>query len=681
MGMKRNMARHAAPAGSKHGRKTKSRYVPALDGLRAFAVLAVIAYHMGLGWAPGGLMGVTVFFVISGYLINGLLVAERDQTGTISLTSFWLRRVRRLFPAIFLSVVGTAALCTVFDHTLLDKMRPDILPSLLFYNNWWQIFRDISYFEAAGNPSPLTHFWSLSIEEQFYVMWPLLLLLMYRLGAKKQTMSRVVLVLAAASAVAMAVLYDPQGDPSRIYYGTDTRAMSLLVGVWLAFMWPSAAFGDEPSVDSRNASTWIGFNAAGVASLAGLVAIVVLTNGFSAFPYRGGILLTSVLSAVLIAVLAVPKTWVARFFALSPLVWIGKRSYGMYLWHFPILLLTTDVNSTTGTPWWMHIVQLVLIFVVAELSFRFVEDPIRKGKIGEWWRARRDAGAQRDVYVRRFQRDGSRTAAPGRAQTRRDAAAQLGPAAIVPAGCFAVLLIVACIGIFVVQPTDYADTYANAGAGGQSAQDRQSEAVAQADAENEENVENAENASDALAASSGASAAAATYDEAFGIKHLNAVGAQVYEPLLIGDSISAGAIDAFYETYPYGFIDALVNRNIWESTYGDYLESDQVGDYVVFCLGTNNAVVDWQIDELLAPVSANKTVVMVNTRNTQDWCQSTNEQIMAAPDRYDNVITVDWYAASEGHDEYFAGDGTHLTDEGAHAYIALIDEALRSSFE
>ena len=251
MEMKRTMARHAAPTGAKQGKRAKSRYVPALDGLRAFAVLAVIFYHMGLGWAPGGLMGVTVFFVISGYLINGLLVAEHEQTGSISLKSFWLRRVRRLFPAIFLSVVGTAALCTIFDHTLLDKMRPDILPSLLFYNNWWQIFRDMSYFEQAGNPSPLTHFWSLSIEEQFYVVWPLLLLLMYKLGAKKKTMSRVVLVLAIVSALEMALLYNPQGDPSRIYYGTDTRAMSLLPSRASATATPEHGWLSTPPASSR----------------------------------------------------------------------------------------------------------------------------------------------------------------------------------------------------------------------------------------------------------------------------------------------------------------------------------------------------------------------------------------------------------------------------------------------
>ena len=633
------MAKHAAQPHKQPARTSKSRYIPALDGLRTFAVLAVIFYHMKLGWAPGGLMGVTVFFVISGYLINGLLVAEHERSGTINLPNFWLRRVRRLFPAIFLSVVGTAALCTIFNHTLLDKMRPDIVPSLLFFNNWWQIFRDISYFEAAGSPSPLTHFWSLSIEEQFYVVWPLILLALYHFGVRKKTMARTVLVLAVLSALEMALLYNPQGDPSRIYYGTDTRAMSLLLGVWLAFVWPSAAFGEESAVSSRNTAVWVGFNIAGILALGGLIAIVGFTNGFSSFPYHGGIFLTSVLSAVLIAVLAVPKSWLSYLFALPPLVWIGKRSYGMYLWHFPIILLTTNVNSTTGTPWWVHVIQLALVIVVSDLSYRFIEDPIRKGKIGEWFRARKSHPARR-------MRPSMRT--------------------IVPAGCSAALLIVACIGVFAVQPTNYAETYAQGNAASSSASapsEPRSDALSVAD-----------RSMDSIPS------AGETYAAIFGTEHLNAAGNPIYEPLLIGDSVAAGAIDEFYEVFPYGHIDAVVNRNIWESPYGDYLEANQVGDYVVFCLGTNNAVVDWQIDDdLLYYVTEDKHVFMVNTRNTDDWCASTNAEIAAAAERHPNITAIDWYGASTGHDEWFDGDGTHLTAEGAEAYIGLIQETIAAS--
>lgn len=586
---------------------------------------------MGLGWAPGGLMGVTIFFVISGYLINGLLVAEQRRTGTIDLKSFWLRRIRRLFPAIALAILGTVALCTLFDHVLLDKMRPDVLPSLFFFNNWWQVFRDVSYFEAAGSPSPLTHFWSLSIEEQFYVVWPLLLLLLHHFKVRKPVIVGIVAALAVVSGIEMALLYDPLGDPSRVYYGTDTRAVSLLIGVLLAFVWPSAAFGERVEVARRHGPTWIGFNIAGVVAIAGLVAVVVLTNGFSAFPYRGGIVLTSLLAAVLIAVLVVPKTWVACVLGLRPLVWIGKRSYGMYLWHFPILLLTTDANSTTGTPWWMHLIQLALIFAVSALSYTFVENPIRQGKLGQWWKNRKARPA--------------------------------GMGARVTTGCVAALVVVAAIGLFVVRPSDYAAQYAG----------NANEATSVAGESGQ--------ASQAGTATSGASQPDASmstaYNEAFLTQHLNSAGNPLYDPLLIGDSVAAGAIGQFQETFPYGYIDAQVNRNIWESPYATYAEAGQVGDYVVFCLGTNNAVVDWQInDELLGSVPDSKNVLMVNTRTTQSWVQSTNEAIARAAETHPNVTIVDWYGASEGHDEYFAGDGTHLTPEGAHAYIQLIKDAL-----
>ena len=629
--------------------RPRSRYVASLDGLRCFAVVAVILYHMGL--ISGGLVGVTTFFVISGYLINGLLLAEFEREGAISLKAFWLRRARRLLPAILLAVAGTAALCTLFDHVLLDKMRPDIVPSLLFYNNWWQIFHDISYFEAAGSPSPLTHFWSLSIEEQFYVVWPLILLGMLKAGTGKQGIARVALVLAVVSALAMALLYDPQGDPSRVYYGTDTRAMSLLVGIWLSIAWPCVLFGKARR--TSQASTMMAFNIVGVAAFAGLVAIAVLTNGYDGFSYYGGITLASVLSAVVIAVLVVPGTWLERLFKAAPLVWIGKISYGMYLWHFPILLLTTDPNSTTATPWWVHVGQFALVVAVSALSYYFVEDPIRTGKVRAWWdewRAPKRAGAP---------------AAKAHGSAPRARALQARYA--IPAACFAGLLAIGAIGVVAVPPTDYASTYAGATA-----------ASGQVEGESSSAAPEAATSSQPVDASS--DAGRTPFEQAFLSPRESDSGGIVYEPLLIGDSVAAGAVDAFYETFPNGHIDAVESRNIWESPYQDYADADQVGDYVVFCLGTNNAVVDWQIDdELLGMVPDDKKVFMVNTRNTADWMEGTNAEIARAPERHANVVVIDWYSASQDHDEYFAGDGTHLTDEGAHAYISLIRQAIEAT--
>lgn len=366
-----------------HTEKTESRYIPALDGLRAFAVLAVIAYHMSFSWAQGGLLGVTVFFVLSGYLITSLLLVEFDDNGSINLPQFWLRRVRRLVPAIVFCVVGTAALCVAFNHVLLTKMRPDILPSLLFFNNWWQIFHNVSYFDALGSPSPLTHFWSLAIEEQFYLIWPPLLLLALKFGANRVTVRRVVLALAVVSALAMALLYSPTVDPSRVYYGTDTRAFSLLIGAWLAFAWPSRMLGSHSAVRiSRQVR--LALDGVGIAALVGLFAMVAMMNGFTEFPYRGGVLLCSILTAIIIAVLVHPASLLGRVLGCAPLVWIGKRSYSMYLWHYPILLLTDALGGMGDTPLWLYPLQLALIVLMSAFSYTFIENPIRHGAIGNF---------------------------------------------------------------------------------------------------------------------------------------------------------------------------------------------------------------------------------------------------------------------------------------------------------
>ena len=914
-------------------RRRGSRYVAALDGLRTFAVLAVIFYHMGLNWAPGGLMGVTVFFVISGYLINGLLVAEYDSTGSISLPKFWMRRVRRIIPAVLLALAGTLVLCALANHTLFDKARADLVPSLFFVNNWWQIFRDISYFEAAGAPSPLTHYWSLSIEEQFYIVWPILILVLLKSKLPKRAIAGVVAVLAVASIGEMAFLYSPTADPSRVYYGTDTRASSLLIGAFLALVWPSTIFGHR-RVQSRTAGKRLAFNLVGVAALAGLVVIIVLTNSYTSFPYLGGIALVSVLTAVLIAVLVVPNTWVARFLQLEPLVWIGKRSYGMYLWHYPIILATTNVASTVEVPWWVRLSQLVIIIAVSDLSYRFVETPIRSGALGFWWANRRAKGAgapaaatrpkakrvqtiatvgicaalacgagiavaavpsntaslpnhPSDVSLRPEQSGTSASAVSSEvfagavsdasasavaqssgvaasasasgSSTSSSAASSAGLSALVSDGSSTGSASVASDSAGTLSSSSNAASAtsvaaaesssgassASLGASGISASGvpaasfesgtagqvpsepvlptlvsaararsdkaladvrqraeqqhatakqiveqliaggtpvalessaaAQPSASASSDAsdasvssegalspdaasDGQEAFSSSASASDAPSAkgssaggadaSSGASQQAASpeeaapeapgiaestlalvqaqaqnltdeqraqaeeanrgvvgelseyivshvdetqkeaelqrlqdaYDQVFGEVHLNDAGGMIYEPLLIGDSVAAGCENEFYKVFPNGHSDALVNRNIWESPYDYYAATNQVGEYVVFCLGTNNAVVPEQIDAMLSIVPDDKKVILVNIRCPRDWEAQTNQAIADATNRYEKVVAmVDWYNLSAGHDEYFYEDGIHLNEVGAKAYIGFIHDAIKAT--
>ncbi|MDO5328951.1 MAG: acyltransferase family protein [Coriobacteriia bacterium] len=363
--------------------KKKIINIDALDGLRTLAIVSVMIYHLNFGWFKGGLIGVTMFFVLSGYLITGLIKEEIETTGKLSLKNFWIHRVRRLFPAIAIVVIVVAILCVIFNHLLLTKMKPDIIPSLVWLQNWWYIIRDLSYFDAIGDPSPLVHFWSLAIEEQFYLIWPLILIGTYKIGAKHKIIRRACLVLAILSALKMAFIYNPDSDPTRAYYGTDTRAFSLLLGAWLAYVWPWKRMNSE----NRNYSSDDLFKTdfVGAICLIGLIAIMVLVDGLSPLMYYGIIFLASVLTMFLIGVLVVPGSKIAAFFALKPIAWIGKRSYGMYLWHFPLILLLKPICDGLTNTWWFAILILALTIGIAAVQYKFIENPIRRGLIGRWY--------------------------------------------------------------------------------------------------------------------------------------------------------------------------------------------------------------------------------------------------------------------------------------------------------
>lgn len=676
--------------------RRRSRYIPALDGIRTLAVVAVVFYHLNFSWAQGGFLGVTIFFVLSGYLITRLLIAEFEQSDRIDLKSFWVRRVRRLVPATITLIIVVALLCTLFNHVMLTKMRPDILPSLFFFNNWWQIAQNVSYFDALGDPSPLTHFWSLAIEEQFYVIWPLLLLALLKLRVKRPVIRRIVVVLAAASAIAMAVLYDPAADPSRVYYGTDTRAFSMLLGAWLAFipeasMHPRAlvheigldkllrfiprmsgsvkgdtskatAAGDAsaPSPHATGAPHAAGASHAagaphaphdgaqtvevstprsqhaahhvldilGLLALAGLVVLTVCSNGYTPFMYRGGTVLCSVLGLVLIAACVQPDGMLSRALSVKPLVWLGKRSYSIYLWHYPLLALMNPVSNITATPWWMYIIQLAVVLAAAELSYHFIETPFRHGALG--------------TFVRQL-RSGE-TTIPAFADAH-----------LVPVALAGALTMFALIGIAFVPST--------------SALSQEGAELIQQNAE--DGSSNGADGSDAAAQDAPQADSTDADDDGF--------PDSAYDILMIGDSVSLRTVDTFNATFPHGHIDAAKNRQFsaGKELFQNYDQQNLAGRIVVFALGTNGPVTDSAIDDLMSAVGTERICVFVTTRSPRQWVQSTNDAIKRAADRYDNVRFIDWYAYSEGRNDLFDGDGTHLSATGAQEYISLVQNEVK----
>ena len=375
--------------------KRNQRYMPGLDGLRAVAVLAVIAFHLGWGFAPGGLLGVGIFFTLSGYLITDILLAQYAQRGHIKLGRFWLARARRLLPALFLMLAIVLAWVTVFGPAQPDQFRKAVVSAIFYVNNWQQIFGNVSYFARFAPEGPLNHLWSLSVEEQFYIFWPFMLLLGVKLVRETPLPSGVrprlavaTVGLALVSTILMAVLYHPSLDPSRIYYGTDTRAGGLLFGAALAMVWPSRRLSRKITPQARNLLDGVG--------VLGLLIIAIMiwrTGEFSSFLYRGGFVVLSLATVMVLIPLAHPACRLGQVLGCRPMRWVGARSYGIYLWQTPVIVLTAaHASDPQAGSTLRKLLQIAAIFAIAALSWRYVEEPIRHGAIGRLLARRRRLG-------------------------------------------------------------------------------------------------------------------------------------------------------------------------------------------------------------------------------------------------------------------------------------------------
>jgi len=370
--------------------------VVALDGLRAFALLLILGFHFGVGWMPAGFVGVDVFYVLSGYLITGLLLGEWARSARIRLGAFWARRARRLLPALaVVLVVVTLVVRLTYPAGLYPDLRMADLSALFYFSNWWQIAASGNYFVATGAVSPLTHTWSLAVEEQFYLVWPLVVVAVLHLGRRfdrgVELLCGISVVGVVASATEMAWLYHPGVNITRLYFGTDTHAQSILVGSVLACVLTlvqrrRGLAGMAPVASSRRARSAL--TVLGLAGLAGTLALTATLSGTSPSAYRGGFLVSAVSAAALIVgSVCVAGGPIARVLSVRPLVWIGTVSYGAYLWHFPVFIeLDTARTGLGGAA--LLAVRVAATFVLAGLSYYLVERPVMEGV---FWRTVRAA--------------------------------------------------------------------------------------------------------------------------------------------------------------------------------------------------------------------------------------------------------------------------------------------------
>ena len=579
----------------------------------------------------------TVFFVLSGYLITGILISEVEEEGTIDLKNFWLRRIRRLVPAVMSMAVVIIFVSAVVNRIIFTKGCKDFLASVLGFNNWWQIFNKVSYFEAAGVPSPFTHCWSLAIETQFYLIYPLILLGIYKLvksrgeGRAKRGLlfAGVTLLLALISVILMIVLFDPQQDASRVYYGTDTRAFSLLFGALLAILW-------EYRMVPRRLSASVNM-VLGSVSFAVLLVMTIAINGSSNFWYRGGQFLGTILTVLMVYAVSGRKTWLSRFLSNPVLKWIGDRSYSIYLWHYPIILL---ISKGIKASWWITLIEIVLSVVLAELSYRFIETPIRHGIIGEYLNILRSRPKSRQEKKRQIQ------------VARRSLK--------VMAGTF--VLTVSLILCMVFVPKKNAlDTL-------QKRETKAKETGKMTEEQLAKQKANGSESDDTICT------ADLTDDEI--LEGLNL--------LLIGDSIAVDVTDDFYEMFPNSVSDTKIGRitSLGKQVLDSYIDEKKwEGEGVIFA-SLSNSPINGELEDIREKIGKDMPLFLTTVRIPHEtFEEESNSKIKKFVEENDHTYLIDWYAASEGHDEYFDADDTHLLPAGAKAYAKCIKEAVLAAYK
>jgi len=612
-------------------------YVPALDGLRALAVAAVVLYHSHLNVWPGGFLGVDVFFVLSGYLITCVLLSGYKRTGHMHFRQFWLARARRLLPALLLMLAVTAAYTALFLPDDAARFRGDSLAALGYVTNWFFIFGEQSYFTAIGRPSMVQHLWSLAVEEQFYLVWPLVMgSLLWIWKLRRKALFATVIAGAAVSASLMSLIYDPATDPSRVFYGTDTHAHGLLIGAALAIVWPAWRL---TAPTGRKAPLILD-----TAGLVGLLALLWCFANLSEFDpslYPGGYLQVNLVAALVVAVAVHPASRILKLLlGNAPMRWIGQRSYGIYLWHWPVFQVTRPELDVPldGMP--LMALRVGVTVGLAALSYKYVEMPVREGAIGRWLQTVKTKTGQRRIALRRLALAGL-------------------------AGIAAVALLGA--GLAVAEPADRPPGFesdsvrieASVPAPGDTAPAN----TAPADTAPADTVPADPNAPvDPTATTAPAPAPA--------------------PPMLvtaIGDSVMLGAHEALVaEIGPGLTLDAAVSRQYEQAlnVVRAMATAGTLGERVVLHLGTNGVIRPEQFAEMMTLLAGVPKVVVVNVAVPRPWEGPVNEVIANGVPNYPNAVLIDWKSFADAHRDLFVNDGVHLTHGGGVIYADIIAQNL-----
>ncbi|MCY9807497.1 acyltransferase family protein [Lentilactobacillus senioris] len=621
----------------------KARYITGIDGIRTLAVLGVIFYHLLPFSIPGGFAGVSIFFVISGYLITASLLNENQRNGKINFGQFSLRRIKRLYPTLVAMLIATGAYITIFAHQFLMNLRVTIGSNLVYLYNWWEISHGQNYFDRFNGESPFTHLWSLSIEGQFYIIWPLILIAMLALGAKSKHFGWLLTGLTIISVLLMAFLYNP-ANINRAYYGTDTRAFSITIGAWLAFYWPQTKLAENISNYDRTI-----LDVTGIISFLILIGSFFVLNGQKAFAYRGGLLIVSLASALLLAVCVHPGSHVNRWLTNPVFSWVGQRSYGIYLYQFPVMIFyEAAVKQIAAHPLMNMFIEIALILLLSELSYRFIEQPFRKITWRQFtgWFNPNDAKRQLHLGL---------------------------------AGAAAIFTLICSYGMIIAPKADQAKPN-----------------------HLQQNIKNNEAATEAknkkLAKNQAATGKKLKHNNSYVVSgpvkwnkknlriakeyHLTKkvlMTVQNIKMTAVGDSVLADSSKDLQTVFQQTYVSAEVGMQP-EAAY-DILATlkarDQLAPTVLINIGTNGPITTDQVQRYMKLVGKNRQVFWITAHvPTRSWEGQVNQTLVAASHKYSNLHLVNWHKASLNKSSWFWEDDVHPNPTGNKKFVKVVANTL-----
>ena len=610
----------------------KRRYITGFDGLRAIAVIGVIAFHLLPTHIVGGWLGVPLFFVLSGYLITDLLIQEFDRHDKIAPWQFYARRLKRLYPALLVLLLITITIIFLFDRQLIYNLRYVVLTNLLYVYNFWAIGHGESYFQQFGGASPFTHLWSLSIEGQFYLIWPFVLWGILKLRLKRQYVALGLLGLSVVSAVLMAVLYDPS-NINRSYYGADTRLFAILLGSALAFIWPSTHLNPAVHPEVKK-----GLDIVGGVALALTVLGFLWLNGQSSATYYGLMYVMTAVMAILIAVVAHPSSWLSKGLENPVMSYLGTRSYSIYLYQLPVFIFYEQFMPHYRPTWWHLLLEVIIVLAVSELSYRFVETTFR----------RQDYFKQQIALL---------------FESRNRFFMVLAAASV----------LLVFIGHGLLSP--------------KAGQARPETALEKKLRQNQAAVEKR----NALAKKNNATGAAKkgqptklspeqqTIVKNYGLQPAQYLAFQAMPFQAFGDSVMLDAAPYLQEVNPHMVVDAAVGRQPYQTPkiMAQAAAAQPLADNLLIGLGTNGTIKKQDLDQIMAIAGKKRQVYWMNNFvQSRPWQDSNNQLLQTAQKTYKNLHVVDWYAVAKQHADWFADDGVHQGPLGDRQYVRLLVETV-----